>query len=82
MLKPTIEGMRDSCKEVWAKLPPPAQKILPYVGVGMLTGLLVQKINDGRMKKERHKNSELQEQMVVLLKDKQSLENRLSEVQV
>lgn len=81
MLKPTIYGIRDTCKETWAKLPPSAQQVLPYVGVGILAGMVVQKINDKRLAYQRRLNDELQEQVVLLLKENKELDSQLRGIQ-
>lgn len=81
MLKPTITAIRDTCRDVWAKLPPPAQQVLPYVGVGLLAGVLVQKINDRRLAYQRRLNDGLQEQVVLLLKENKELESQMRGLQ-
>ena len=54
VLNPIIKEVKKNARDIWVKLPPPVQQGLPYVAVGATTGMLVWKIQGGRLEKEVH----------------------------
>jgi len=52
VLNPIILSVKRGAKDVWIRLPLPVQQGLPYVAVGATTGMLVWKIQGGRLNKE------------------------------
>ncbi|GMH42032.1 hypothetical protein BSKO_09951 [Bryopsis sp. KO-2023] len=76
-VKPTLTSMQEMATESWEKLPPGVQRLAPYLGISLLTGFLVQKLNNRRVNAERHRNEELQTQIVDLLKENKSLEKEI-----
>ena len=49
---PFFLTMKKNAKDIWIRLPPPVQQGLPYVGAATGTGLIVWKIQAGRLRKE------------------------------
>lgn len=52
VLNPMILSVKQGARDVWVRLPPPVQQGLPYFAVGATTGMLVWKIQGGRLKRE------------------------------
>ena len=52
VLNPIIISVKKGARDVWIRLPPPVQQGLPYIAVGATTGMLVWRIQGGRLKKE------------------------------
>lgn len=51
-LNPMIVSVKQGARDIWIRLPPPVQQGLPYFAVGATTGMLVWKIQGGRLKRE------------------------------
>ena len=52
VLNPMITSVKKGARDIWIRLPAPVQQAAPYVAVGTTTGLLVWKIQSGRLKRE------------------------------
>lgn len=49
-----INPAAESVQNFWRNLPPPVQQGAPIVGAGLLTALIVHRIERGRLKAEVH----------------------------
>lgn len=52
VLNPMILSVKQGARDIWIRLPPPVQQGLPYFAVGATTGMIVWKIQGGRLKRE------------------------------
>lgn len=77
VLNPIILSVKRGAKDVWIRLPLPVQQGLPYVAVGATTGMLVWKIQGGRLNKERKMTDKLQTRVETLMEEREKLQDRV-----
>jgi hypothetical protein len=51
-LNPFVTSVKKSALDTWRRLPPQAQLALPFVATGATTGLIVYKIQGGRLRRQ------------------------------
>lgn len=52
ILNPFITSVKQTALDTWRRLPPQAQLALPFVATGATTGIIVAKIQGGRLRKQ------------------------------
>ena len=51
-LNPFVTSVKKSALDTWRRLPPQAQLALPFVATGATTGIIVYKIQGGRLRRQ------------------------------
>ena len=51
-LNPLVTSVKKSALDTWRRLPPQAQLALPFVATGATTGIIVYKIQGGRLRRQ------------------------------
>ncbi|KAK9906576.1 hypothetical protein WJX75_004466 [Coccomyxa subellipsoidea] len=77
---PFITSVKKTALDTWRRLPPQAQLALPFVATGATTGLIVGKIQGGRIRKQRERIGELEARIESLLNERDTLKGRIQQL--
>lgn len=77
---PFMSSVKQTAVDAYRRLPPQAQLALPFVATGATTGLIVGKIQGGRIRKQREKIKELETRIEALLDERDTLKGRIQQL--
>lgn len=75
-----INPAAESVQNFWRNLPPPVQQAAPIVGAGLLTALVVHRIERGKLKAERERNLRLRGRLDLLLGENEELHMKVADL--
>lgn len=81
-LRPTIEMLNDSLQQAYRQLPPRLQEAAPQIGVALASGLIVFAIQQRRLSNQRQANLAMQQELVLVKRERNELRQRVSTLKV